>query len=219
MVLGQPEPVGVDDVGVVVHLVGLEYDDHAAALQHLGRGLDPQADPDLVGEVRVLGILGLTVEPVEAATSHRWGHRHLGWPGHRVGHRVEQLPDQVLGVVDRRVAVGAGARQGAQPVVVIGLQRPDAPGVAGLREPDPPGRDQLHRQQRGAAEQADRGVRVVDPIALVSTGMAPRMGIRMVRVGPENSTSLSRGGWLGTQVARPCNGTKLNCPIRLPVFS
>ena len=163
VVLGQPEPVGIDDVGVVVHLVCLEHDDHATALEHLARRLDPQADPDLVGEVCVLGIPGLTLEPVEAATSHGWSNRHLGRPRHRVGHRVEQLPDQVLGVVDRRVAVGAGARQGPEPIVVIGLQRPDAPGVAGLREADPPGRDQLHRQQRGAAEQADRGVCVVDP--------------------------------------------------------
>ena len=90
-------------------------------------------------------------------------HRRRRWPRHRVGHRVEQLPDQVLGVLDRRLPMGPGARQGVQPVVVIGLQRPDPPGVAGLREPDPPGRDQLHRQQRGTAEQADRGVRVVDP--------------------------------------------------------
>ena len=33
----EPELVGVDDVGVVVHLVGLEHDDHAAALEHLRR--------------------------------------------------------------------------------------------------------------------------------------------------------------------------------------
>ena len=46
-------------------------------------------------------------------------------------------------------------------------------------------------------------------IARVSTGMAPRIGIRIVRAGPENSTSLSRGGCWGTQVARPCRGTKL----------
>ena len=46
-------------------------------------------------------------------------------------------------------------------------------------------------------------------IARVSTGIAPRIGIRIVREGPENSTSLNRGGWLGTHVARPCNGTKL----------
>ena len=56
-------------------------------------------------------------------------------------------------------------------------------------------------------------------IARVSTGIAPRMGIRIVRVGPENSTSLRRGGWLGTQVARPCKGTKLNAWSASPVFS
>ncbi len=46
-------------------------------------------------------------------------------------------------------------------------------------------------------------------IARVSTGIAPRIGNRIVRVGAENSTSLSRGGCRGIQVARPCNGTKL----------
>ena len=50
-------------------------------------------------------------------------------------------------------------------------------------------------------------------IARVRTGMAPRIGIRMVRAGPENSISLSLGGWLGTQVARPCNGTKLTARL------
>ncbi len=46
-------------------------------------------------------------------------------------------------------------------------------------------------------------------IARVSTGIAPRIGIRIVRAGPENSISLSRGGCWGTRVARPCSGTKL----------
>jgi hypothetical protein len=50
-------------------------------------------------------------------------------------------------------------------------------------------------------------VRPSTRIARVSTGIAPRMGIRIVRAGPENSISLSRGGCCGTHVARPCNGT------------
>ena len=52
--LAEPELVGVDEVGVVVHVVGLEHDDHTAALEHLAGRLDPQREADLVGQVRVL---------------------------------------------------------------------------------------------------------------------------------------------------------------------
>ena len=40
--LAEPELVGVGEVGVVVDVVGLEHDDHAAALEHLLGRLDPQ---------------------------------------------------------------------------------------------------------------------------------------------------------------------------------
>ena len=52
----EPELVGVGEVGVVVHVVRLEYDDHPAPLEHLRRRLDAQRQANVLGQVGVIGV-------------------------------------------------------------------------------------------------------------------------------------------------------------------
>ena len=132
-------------------------------------------------------------------------------PGHGVGDGVEQLADQRPR--RRRRVVPAWARAPASA-----RTRSSSSGWSGPTRQESPasvsriatGGDQLHRQQGGAAEQPHRRVGVLDPHRPGEhrdrpAHRHPDRARRARRTRPRSRAA----GAAGTQVAWPCNGTKL----------
>ncbi len=165
-----PQQGGVAHVQRVALVVDLEHEPDAPDGQLLLVGLDPQRDPDQLGQRRAgkapaaLGhpladpVTEVRGTPRGGGAGRRCGRR----PRQRVGDGIEHLPHQhgCGGWID--VVVRPGPGQPVQAVAVARVEAVDAPARCTLgRGRELARRDQPGREQRGAAEQRHARVHVV----------------------------------------------------------
>ena len=205
---GPPQQLGVGEVGVVVEVVGLRHDHHAATDEHLLGRLDAQGEPHLRRRPRSPGGSALRATRLEGSPRPATA----GDPGGRVIVSATASMSCTISSRARSASVSPWARagRGRRPARCSsgssGPTRQDSPEASSRIRPAATSRIAIRVAPPSSVTE---GCASSARSARVSTGMAPRIGIRSVRRWSVNSISLSRGGVRGTQVAGPWRGTKL----------
>ena len=157
----------------VALVVDLEYDAHGPAHELFLVGLDPQRHPDQLGQRRPLGRSGALgralphplrevvcrprFEELAPASVTRPRPLNRRGPRQRIGHGIEQLPDQRGGGGGIEVVVRPCLRE-LRDAVEVALVEPVDPPARSLgvdRRRELAGRDEPTGEQRRPAEQSD----------------------------------------------------------------